>query len=643
MTWMDLWGPIHASRWDWADRQIDRFARDLDPTLRGYFLGPAIETPQPSAVLFGKTQVGKTTLILRMMGIDAKQLKEVGDVLRHGHSRGLSSTAAATRYSWSVHQDLWVIQREGFAPQDLDREGTRAVLKDERRRLLDGRASRGVLEIGIPTRYRDPESPLVTPRILDLPGAHAASSAERKHAEDLIRHHVSTAQLVIMVARADDLDSLYAGLAKSMLELSMWTVVPERFRIVLTRTISNLAGQPSLLDAGAASVSWLREHLLGQLRRGPGEYLLGNDDAMLERIAGALYPIEYGDSWQSLRSRKPRVYKAFSPVLGQLFNELTGAVSNEDMEDARRISMVHAAKTLELVANRELDKRSRDLKQIRSRELKSQMEYEAGKAKARLAKNSHEQAKALISSLRDAESYSFSRQIAAGASKGSSSLIGVIELGNDRAAFLREHWDEVWSKWRRSAPVNELVRKGKERPPDKPARADKEFRARWDCCGRCAKGKVKQRVLRRSSLELCMDKQERAWKSSQLGVAKQMEIARSAWAEVLRQRLEPDLEEKRVRLGKTRQAAESSQQQVEEAGREIADRERDIEEFRKNVTRAERNLTKLRKMLDAGLEAEFKYRNRAAEQAGNEEEKLAQTLAALLAIEESARMEKAGT
>ena len=140
-----------------------------------------------------------------------------------------------------------------------------------------------------------------------------------------------------------------------------------------------------------------------------------------------------------------------------------------------------------------------------------------------------------------------------------------------------------------------------------------------------------------------MDKQERAWKSSQLGVAKQMEIARSAWAEVLRQRLEPDLEEKRVRLGKTRQAAESSQQQVEEAGREIADRERDIEEFRKNVTRAERNLTKLRKMLDAGLEAEFKYRNRAAEQAGNEEEKLAQTLAALLAIEESARMEKAGT
>jgi hypothetical protein len=290
-----------------------------------------------------------------------------------------------------------------------------------------------------------------------------------------------------------------------------------------------------------------------------------------------------------------------------------------------------------------LEERIRDLRRIEERERKLQQELQACRVKEKTAKKNHEQSEALINWLRNAERYVFSREIAAMAWKEVDSLSDVMTLGDRRADFLQKHWDSVWSKWRRSDPVRELVRHGIERPPDMPARSDKEFVEQWKCCGQCAKGKMKQHVLRRSSLESCLDKQEQAWTLSQDRIVKRMERERSLWAATVRRRLKGDLAERKARLGQLTEAAAASEQAVDEIAQNRDHREREIEEFQKGVTRAERNLAKLRGMLDAGLRAEFDDRNRVAERAKGDEERLAEVMAALLAVEEFARIEKVGT
>ncbi len=82
LNWIDRWGPIHADRWAWADQQIEQFVSDLDPTLARHFRQPTnSHVGQIGAVLYGKTQVGKTTLILRLMGLQGDREGEVAQGL----------------------------------------------------------------------------------------------------------------------------------------------------------------------------------------------------------------------------------------------------------------------------------------------------------------------------------------------------------------------------------------------------------------------------------------------------------------------------------------------------------------------------------------------------------------------------------
>src|ERR1035441_319478 len=57
-------------------------------------------------LLVGNTQVGKTTLLLWMLGVTQPQeLKEADRVLRAGQGEARSATAAPIRYCWSGDAD----------------------------------------------------------------------------------------------------------------------------------------------------------------------------------------------------------------------------------------------------------------------------------------------------------------------------------------------------------------------------------------------------------------------------------------------------------------------------------------------------------------------------------------------------------
>lgn len=62
---MFLLSELWAGRWSWAAAAVDDVRRQLDPELRHLVGGGA----DVSVVLYGPTQVGKTTLLLRLLGV----------------------------------------------------------------------------------------------------------------------------------------------------------------------------------------------------------------------------------------------------------------------------------------------------------------------------------------------------------------------------------------------------------------------------------------------------------------------------------------------------------------------------------------------------------------------------------------------
>lgn len=74
----------------WAFKAYDRFAERLSPDVQRHL---GVQRKEAYTVVFGRTQVGKSTLILHLLGVRAAAIGSLSDVLRGGRKSGNSSTA----------------------------------------------------------------------------------------------------------------------------------------------------------------------------------------------------------------------------------------------------------------------------------------------------------------------------------------------------------------------------------------------------------------------------------------------------------------------------------------------------------------------------------------------------------------------
>ncbi|MDN2674855.1 hypothetical protein OX459_26000 [Janthinobacterium sp. SUN026] len=81
------WAQHDQERLDWAFRAYTRFAESLSPEIRDR-LASKDQQAEAYVVVFGKTQVGKTTLLMELMGVLATQMPRVARVLRGGARPG---------------------------------------------------------------------------------------------------------------------------------------------------------------------------------------------------------------------------------------------------------------------------------------------------------------------------------------------------------------------------------------------------------------------------------------------------------------------------------------------------------------------------------------------------------------------------
>lgn len=323
------WAALNQQRLAWAFHAYDRFIESLSPDVREHF-PKGDEQGEAYVVVFGKTQVGKTTLILDLMGLSGCSLKRVSNVLRGGREAGKSATATAMEYRRSSDDQWWFASGTATIsgePMRYNDEGMEKALSDVREQMFQKRlqADKPFI-VWIPNDCFDGDkNPGFSVRMLDLPGDHAADAVERKHVQQMAQKYVPNADLILLVGKGDDLSFLRPA-SLELPSIEDWQIVPNRFRIVTTysftpQSVRDVTRRQKTVDAAFFRTRLLEQILTFGLK-------LENDAADTQRF----FPLEFGDSWVNA---KQDLVTALKPVITELKDQLHSDIKASATANAR--------------------------------------------------------------------------------------------------------------------------------------------------------------------------------------------------------------------------------------------------------------------------------------------------------------------
>lgn len=311
---IDYWQRLESRQSEWAFRAYDRLVKTLSFDVQDR-IQLRESNAEPYVVIFGKTQVGKTTLLLDLMGIDLQQMATLSQVLRGGREAGKSATATAMEYRRSTDA------RWGLSVQSKKRWFTSDDAMAQALAQLRQQMERGELVVDspcivhIPGRFfRIQTSGVPGVRILDLPGDNPANVQEQKHVNQMAKTYLPFADLVLLIGRGDDLSFLQPEVI-TLPGIEDWQAMPHRFRIVTTYSYSAQSVKTLIRNDPAFDITQLRQRLIEQIER-----FNSLSDAAKDR--NLYFPLEFGCSWLSMAENDTALYARVAPMVSRLRSEL---------------------------------------------------------------------------------------------------------------------------------------------------------------------------------------------------------------------------------------------------------------------------------------------------------------------------------
>jgi GTPase SAR1 family protein len=306
------WHDLHEHLSDWAfrayDRLIDELSEDLQEKLR---LKDGAE--ESYVVIFGKTQVGKTTLLLDLMGVKQERefMDKVSQVLRGGRETGKSATATAMEYCRSA-DERWGIALTSEPNWFIDDESVTRRLGKIREDMEAGRLTTDKpCVVHIPLRFfKENRTTAPQVRILDLPGDNPANQQEQKHVSQMASTYLPFADLILLVGRGDDLSFLSSDVI-TLPVIEDWQAMPHRFRIVTTYSYTAKSVKDMIRHDESIDATELRKRLIEQIEK---------FDTLSEaaRAPDLYFPLEFGTSWKGMREQKPSLHERIEPIICEL-------------------------------------------------------------------------------------------------------------------------------------------------------------------------------------------------------------------------------------------------------------------------------------------------------------------------------------
>lgn len=227
----------------WQFDAFNQIKSDLFATKAGKSIEYGDIAEKHIVSIYGKSQIGKTTLILNMLGLkDEKSLDEVYETLRGGVRLGNSSTSTAIIYSKSPCEQYGISVSDVngsqvceifYVDKDTMTERIKEIRKDVEARLMNADE---IIRIMIPSHYFLEDDAVNHIAILDLPGINSSNLQERPHVEALMARFIPLSSVCMIVRESSDIQSLEKMVLPTEVD---WKNLPHRFVIAVTHAYND--------------------------------------------------------------------------------------------------------------------------------------------------------------------------------------------------------------------------------------------------------------------------------------------------------------------------------------------------------------------------------------------------------------------
>lgn len=241
MMFMD-WDQLFLKKEDWQQRTFEMIKNDLISARDNRFVRYDNTEEHHLVMIYGKSQVGKTTLILNMIGIKSDCFFEVYETLRAGVPRGNSSTSTAIIYSRSVNEQYGsaltsINDISSRNIQYFDKKDMICYLEGIRNQVESNKVSTdSILFIYIPKSYFIQDSTVDNISIMDMPGIESRNHKEDIHVQNLMTKYIPISSVCIITCRCNDIQSLEALVLPNGLD---WKRMEHRFILVITHAYND--------------------------------------------------------------------------------------------------------------------------------------------------------------------------------------------------------------------------------------------------------------------------------------------------------------------------------------------------------------------------------------------------------------------
>ncbi len=293
---------IFQNKDNWKKDTFYRIKRELLSVKNNRFVRYNQKSATHLVCVYGKSQVGKTTLILNMIGLKDDECKnDVSEVLRGGIARGNSSTSTAIIYSQS-DSNQYGVRIETLEGQNLTKDVeffTKEKMSEKLKTIRESVeknefSNKSILHIFIPKDYFPTSDQIQQITILDLPGVESRNINEKTHVESLMARYIPLSSVCIITVPANEIQSL------EVLELPNdidWKSLSHKFYVVITKCYS-IGNIKSYFDTPR-----------DQRTTGFLDFLQETYKTNLSNILGPnnkakVFPLDFGDSLERLCTKE---------------------------------------------------------------------------------------------------------------------------------------------------------------------------------------------------------------------------------------------------------------------------------------------------------------------------------------------------
>lgn len=350
MTSIHEWKERHEKKLDWAYKARESLIYDCKNHDIFFFQDHSSESEMMISV-YGKSQRGKTTCILSLLGIKEENIQIVLDILRAGRKKGTSATSTATAYKKSSSDRFGLAVGETLH-LDLEDKTFKDKMVDVRVEIENNPYSIDEITIYIPNKYFGSSEREFKYRIVDLPGIESAEEKERDHVNAQVDKYFKSSDSVLIIEQANSLTDL-GNISFARQGLEIWS---NRFKVILTRSFSLESVKNMILGKDDETIyNSLKNYYREEVNRS----LVKKIDKELE-----IYPLEFGESLVEFTNTFPEEKDSVFKVLRRFKEELLLSISESLTIEDKLIESVYMTNTIKKRVDEKKEERKLELNKL---------------------------------------------------------------------------------------------------------------------------------------------------------------------------------------------------------------------------------------------------------------------------------------